>query len=251
MRELLKPIEHLLHLHSCEQEGMQSGMPSPQEWITSVEEAQTALTQIKAQMENQTAPGPMIYKAMAQIMEEINAIAKDQKNTQQSFNFRGIDDVYNAIHPLFKKQGIISTTKVLDSKREDRPNAKSGTIGIWTILHVQFTYWAPDGSSITSETKGEGMDYGDKSSNKAMSAAQKYSLIQMFLIPTKEGNIDGDKTSPELGDQTELQKLLDEILRFTDPNVLATWANSLPEWHKNKQFVEGVQNQIAKLNKKP
>jgi hypothetical protein len=33
---------------------------------------------------------------------------------------------------------------------------------------------------------GEAMDSGDKSANKAMSAAQKYALLQVFCIPTEE-----------------------------------------------------------------
>ena len=33
---------------------------------------------------------------------------------------------------------------------------------------------------------GEGMDSGDKATNKAMSAAQKYAFFQVFCIPTEE-----------------------------------------------------------------
>jgi hypothetical protein len=33
---------------------------------------------------------------------------------------------------------------------------------------------------------GEAMDSADKASNKAMSTALKYTLMQMFLIPTKD-----------------------------------------------------------------
>lgn len=33
---------------------------------------------------------------------------------------------------------------------------------------------------------GEAMDSGDKSCNKAMSAAQKYAFLQIFCIPTEE-----------------------------------------------------------------
>jgi hypothetical protein len=45
---------------------------------------------------------------------------------------------------------------------------------------------AEDGSKVTACTYGEGMDTSDKSTNKAMSAALKYAIIQAFSIPTEE-----------------------------------------------------------------
>ena len=36
-----------------------------------------------------------IYEAINNVMSEIGAIGKDQKNKQQGFMYRGIDDVMN------------------------------------------------------------------------------------------------------------------------------------------------------------
>jgi len=44
---------------------------------------------------------------------------------------------------------------------------------------------------------GEAMDSGDKSSNKAMSAAYKYACFQAFCIPT-EGDNDADNTTHDI-----------------------------------------------------
>jgi hypothetical protein len=41
------------------------------------------------------------------------------------------------------------------------------------------------------------MDSGDKSSNKAMSAAMKYALLEVFCVPTEEDN-DTENHSPEV-----------------------------------------------------
>lgn len=128
---------------------------------------------------------PKIFAAIAAIMNEVGSIGKDRKNAQQGYNFRGIDDMYNAIHPLFKQHQVFITSTVLDSKREER-QTKSGTGLIYSIVRVQFTFWTVDGSKIESVMEGEGMDSGDKATNKAMSVALKYALMQMFLIPTEE-----------------------------------------------------------------
>lgn len=191
-------------------------------------------------MEKQT---PKIYKAMADIMQSISAIAKDQRNDVQKFNFRGIDDVYNALNPLLKQHRVFMTTKVIDAKREER-TSKSGGTNIWTVLTIEITYFADDGSSVTSTTQGEAMDSGDKGSNKAMAAAQKYSLIQTFAIPTKEGMPETDKSNASIED---LELLKEQIVLFTDPDKLKEWANNLKEFHKNKEFITAVNVQLKKL----
>ena len=45
--------------------------------------------------------------------------------------------------------------------------------------------------------QGEGMDSGDKSSNKAMSVAFKYACFQVFCIPTEEMKDPDADTPPE------------------------------------------------------
>jgi hypothetical protein len=127
----------------------------------------------------------MIYKAMIAVMRNIDFIPKDKNNLQQNYHFRGIDDMYNAIHPLFKTHGIFVLSDVLEEKREER-RTKTGGVLLYSLLLVRFSFVAEDGSRVTSTTKGEAMDSGDKASNKAMSSALKYAVMQTFMIPTKE-----------------------------------------------------------------
>jgi hypothetical protein len=54
-----------------------------------------------------------------------------------------------------------------------------------------------DGSKHTVCTVGEAFDSGDKSMNKAMSAAYKYAAFQAFAIPT-EGDNDADAHTHEV-----------------------------------------------------
>lgn len=126
-----------------------------------------------------------IHQSLIAIMNDLGAIGKDKTNPQQGYKFRGIDDMYNALNPLFKKHNVFITSNVIESKREERQTMKGGTL-IYTITKCSFTFHAADGSSLESIIEGEAMDSGDKSTNKAMSAALKYALMQMFLIPTEE-----------------------------------------------------------------
>lgn len=127
----------------------------------------------------------LIYAKMISILRDCEGIAKDKTNPQQGYKFRGIDDMYNALHPLFKKHGVFILSEVLAEKREER-TSKQGNSIFTTILDVKFSFVAEDGSSVSSLTKGEGQDSGDKGTNKALSSALKYTLMQTFLIPTEE-----------------------------------------------------------------
>lgn len=126
-----------------------------------------------------------IFKKIPLVMAEIGAIGKDRKNQQQGYSFRGIDDIYNAVNAALAKHGVFCTPSVEDMKREERQTQKGGTL-FYTILTVKYVFYASDGSSIEVRTVGEAMDSGDKSCNKAMSAAQKYAFLQVFCIPTEE-----------------------------------------------------------------
>ncbi len=137
-----------------------------------------------------------IYALIPLIMRDIGAIEKGRKNQQQGYQFRGIDDMYVAIQPSLIKHGVFVCPSVTDQKREDRQTKNGGTL-IYTILTVKHTFYAPDGSSVEVVTVGEAMDSGDKSANKAMSAAMKYALIEVFSIPT-EGDNDTENHSPEV-----------------------------------------------------
>ena len=126
-----------------------------------------------------------IYTLMGKIMSEIGHVGKDSKNEQQGFKYRSIDAVYNAINPLLGKYGVFLSPEVLSKTREERTN-KNGTVLAFTCLRMKYTFYAPDGSSVSCVVEGEGMDSGDKSSNKAMAVAHKYALLQTFCIPTEE-----------------------------------------------------------------
>ncbi len=138
----------------------------------------------------------LIFQLIPKVMGEIGAIEKDRKNEQQGYKFRGIDDVYAAIHPALVRNGVFIVPEVIDQQREERQTKHGGTL-MYTILRVKHTFYASDGSNVVAVTVGEAMDSGDKSANKAMSAAMKYACLEVFAIPT-EGDNDTENHSHEV-----------------------------------------------------
>ena len=126
-----------------------------------------------------------IYAAISAAMADISAIGKDKYNQQQGFNFRGIDDVMNALKPILTKNKIFTVPQVLEQARESKVTTKGGELR-YSLLKIAFRFYTTDGSFVEAVTLGEGMDSGDKASNKAMAIAYKYALFQVFCIPTEE-----------------------------------------------------------------
>ena len=142
-----------------------------------------------------------IFESMAAVMEDCGAVAKNEKNPQQGYKYRGIDAVMNALNPALRKNHVFVVPEVLEQTREERTTAKGGLL-ICSVTKVKYTFYAEDGSSVSAVVIGEGMDSGDKSMNKAMSAAFKYACFQAFCIPTEEMK-DSEQDSPEPAPKTE------------------------------------------------
>lgn len=136
-----------------------------------------------------------IFETINAVMAEIGAIGKDSQNKQQGFLYRGIDAVMNALNPAFIKHKLFVTPEVISQKREERVTEKGKNL-IYSILLVKYTFYAEDGSSVFVIVPGEGMDSGDKASNKAMSSAFKYACFQVFCIATEEMKDPDAETPP-------------------------------------------------------
>lgn len=127
----------------------------------------------------------------------IEGIAKDQRNDQQRFMFRGIDAVLNALSGHLAANDLIIIPRVTERTVAER-ETKSGGALFSVACKIEYDFIsAQDGSTVTAVLYGEAMDSGDKATNKAMSAAYKYMAIQSFAIPTEAiQDNDADASSP-------------------------------------------------------
>lgn len=200
---------------------------------------------------------PLIYQKISAIMEEAPAVGKDRKNKQQGYTFRGIDDMYNSLHDIFAKHQVFISTKIINELREER-TTKSGSVLIYSILDIEYTFFTTDGSSVTSVIRGEGMDSGDKSSNKAMSSALKYALMQLLLLPTEDGKKNDSENhhhevepkkvnSFKLGVFTE--DIAKEIDQATSRKALESIYHSNMDLHENDDFIQYIQKRSIEIEK--
>lgn len=171
-----------------------------------------------------------IYETINAVMNEIGAIGKNSKNIQQKFMFRGIDAVMNALAPALQKYKLFIVPEILDQRREERTSIKKDSDGnektstlIYSICTIKYTFYAEDGSHIEATVIGEGMDSGDKATNKAMSIAFKYACFQVFCIPTEE-MIDPDaechEVKPKETKKAEPKKITSQEAQLLDKKCI-------------------------------
>jgi hypothetical protein len=133
---------------------------------------------------------------MAGVMGDVPTMIKNGTNQQQRYQYVTAEDVKAAIRPLLKRHGIAVYSEMTDVKRETGNN-KNGTLTVTVLAKMRFTLASADtDESMTCEWYGEANDYADKAVNKAATAAEKYWLINTFLLSTTEA-LESDEETVE------------------------------------------------------
>lgn len=130
---------------------------------------------------------PQVFAGIAAAQKHFaeHGVGKNGNNKDQGYRFRGIDDLLNAASAAMNAARIVYVPQVQERVVTHGTTAK-GTAFVDVALRVQYDiYSTEDGSMLPSSSViyAEGRDYADKATNKALSAALKYFLTQLFCIP--------------------------------------------------------------------
>lgn len=195
-------------------------------------------------------------QSMVAVMEQVRGLGKHQRNDHFKFNFRGIDDVMNAVGPALREVGAVIVPEVRKIDRQYGGKATS------TVVEVAYHWHGPDGSTVTGVVVGESQDMGDKSVPKAMSVAYRTYLLQALCLPTDEPDPDAQSYSePATADadraRAELRGMCSELK--IDPN----WAVSEFGKHTGENlarttradliraFIQRIREEAAKPKENP
>lgn len=146
------------------------------------------------------APGnaPLIWAAMANAKRDIRAVGKDRLYNAAGtrYNFRGVDDVINAVSPALARWGITMGFTVEWLKR-DKFQTRNGGDSWHVTARVRYHFIGLDESTHTVVVEAEANDTADKGTGKVMSVAYRIMLLQVFSIPTDDQDPDAERI--ELG----------------------------------------------------
>ena len=167
-----------------------------------------------------------IHRLMVELADGVGTIRKDQRGDK--YNFRGIDQVIQAVHPVMMKLGISLTAEVLGYTQVPGPPTKSGMPSIISTVHMRYTFTGPKGDTITTEAVGENLDYQDKGMAGAQSVALRVALLQATTSPTDDRDPDLPKVEPELEmppmkNENGVKAMVAEALDAEKPALLDWW----------------------------
>jgi hypothetical protein len=156
-----------------------------------IEAPATSTTAEGPTQHTQNQDAPSIYQLMALVMNDVRDVGKNGFNAHHKYPFRGVDDFIGALAQPLRDHGVFMMTEILDF----HPSVRGSMNAVH--MKVAFHFYGPAGDKVTATTLGEASDTADKASNKAMSAALKYALMQTFMIPVDAGSLDdGDRDHP-------------------------------------------------------
>jgi len=123
-----------------------------------------------------------IFQRIARIAAEAGALAPESKGGVP-FAFRGVDGTVAHLSPLLNKYQVFPAPRVLEQEVTERyPNERQ--VVKTTKLLVEYTFYGPDGDSVTTVAAGLADDFADRSTAQAMSVAYRIALLQLFHLPT-------------------------------------------------------------------
>lgn len=149
-----------------------------------------------------------IYTLIPKLRAAVGAVGKDSRNAALKYNFRSVDDIFNAVAPHLTELGITTEvrTESLQATSETQVIENSQGKTARSVYHVccivKVRLIAEDGSAVEWSVPAEGVDYnGDKAAAKALSMGVKYAYSHGLLIPF-ENVPDSDRDEPAAQPET-------------------------------------------------
>ena len=129
-----------------------------------------------------------IYEKINKIMADTPYIFKDGKIEFGNTKYRAVteENVLSMLRPKMIEQGLVMFPVTLEATKE-------GTLTTANMVFKVVNAENPE-ESILVASGGQGADSQDKGIGKAITYANKYALLKMFLVPTGD---DPDKVSSE------------------------------------------------------
>jgi hypothetical protein len=173
-----------------------------------------------------------IAQALNEVMKEVGAVKKNDRNSAQGFNFRGIDAVVNAVSPALQKHGVIVVPSVEEYDYASVEIGKNRTVMGHVKVKVTYTFIGAGGDAIKATVVGEAMDSGDKATAKAMSVAFRTALLQTLSLPTDEPDPDSQSYERSERVTVDVKALATAIANASDLDSLAKLGAYITK-HKN------------------
>lgn len=175
---------------------------------------ESALAEIEPQPARAIAViGPELARRLIRATSRVETLVRDGSNEFHHYRYPTIAQVREHANKALSDAGIALVPSIVRVARAERTSAQGKAIAL-TSVEIEIAVCSEDGLFI-ARWVGESEDTGDKGIQKATSAAMKYFLSNLLLMPVSESETDSERET-----QTRASKL----------------ARPTPHWSLNDQI---------------
>lgn len=180
---------------------------------------------------NTDKPGE-VHAAISAAMLEIRAFDKTERNDFHSYDYRGIDSIYNYMSRPIAAAGLHINPHSIESIEHIPGKSAKGGPQLETRMLIIYRIYARDGSFIDVPAFGIGIDSSDKGASKAQTAAYKTMMFHVFMPPLVDGS-DSEKDSPERGEPEPTRRPPPQTPDLPTPPEIITARRNITHWLKS------------------
>lgn len=193
-------------------------------------------------------------ESIAAVLAKVGAVGKDSKNQQQGFNYRGVDAVVNAVHPVLSEVGGFILPRMVSQEVEHATTAKGSAMTVVRLVTDYAWYGTDDSDPVVGRVSAEAFDTADKATAKAWSVAYRTFLLQTLNLPTNDPDPDdsyierGKQEPRQEPSEADVERALADLSSAQDlAGLQAAWeraaasgATRVPDVVKAKDDMKGV-----------
>lgn len=145
-------------------------------------------TGVNVELTKEIVPRPdgaargQLAAAVAQVLAGLEPVTPDKRHAQQNFSYASEAAIANAVRGLMGGAGLALFQVDIRIDWSEYNSSSKGTAMQRAVAHVTYLLMHTSGESIEVRSVGVGSDSGDFAAQKALTAAHKSALIQLFVV---------------------------------------------------------------------
>lgn len=188
-----------------------------------------------------------VHQRIAAAFADLSYIPKG-RSKGVSYEFRGVDALFNVLHGVLASHGLFLSPRVLDDWQVNlipgNPDSKGNPRQqSQALFRVCVDVYGADGGCVTfGPGLAQSHDYGDKAVYQAQQNAFKYVLLEAFCIPTEEQDMDAREADPVPAAPVDIAALEAAIINAQDVGIDKT----PDEWQALRDFAVQSDEHLSK-----
>ncbi|MGE5607974.1 MAG: ERF family protein [Bacillota bacterium] len=170
-----------------------------------------------------------VFAALVAAQDEMRGIEKTGRNDHQKYDYAKLEDYVRAARPILAKHGLAITKSVCGFTTLPMKPKADGKVETRVVVRLAIRIVHKSGQWIEGYSMGEGGDYADKATYKAITGARKYGIAAALNLATTD--------DPE-ADEEYVKRAMGTV-DMADVATIESLKNAFAKVQVTEQMIEG------------